>query len=42
MAGMMADRFVDEVRNCSLFVVESVERLTEEAKEKYLTEETAK
>ncbi len=41
MAGMMADRFVDEVRNCSLFVVESVERLTEEAKEKYLTEKVA-
>lgn len=40
MAGMMADRFVDEVKNCSLFVVESVERLTEEAKEKYLTEKT--
>jgi len=41
MAGMMADRFIDEVKNCSVFVVESVERLTNEAKEKYLTEETA-
>ncbi|MFA6365186.1 MAG: hypothetical protein WCW78_02180 [Candidatus Paceibacterota bacterium] len=41
MAALMADYFVDEVRNCSTFVVESVEQSTKEAKEKYLKEDSA-